>query len=186
MGNHFQTLVVADATAAEAAQLARRGLDWLVAAGIVRAERTDCVLGAPLGHPPGPAWERAVAEPDWEPDGGLAVHTGRQVFHAGQDAPEFAVCPGCATRTALVEDTWQRFDAAIRVWAGGDTAAARVACPACGRDGDVTAWQWHDDRFALACLGFAFWDWTEFGSDFLTDFAEALGGRRVVRVWGKL
>ena len=27
--------------------------------------RTPCVLGQPLGHPPGPHWERAVSD-DWD------------------------------------------------------------------------------------------------------------------------
>lgn len=73
MGNHFQTIVDLHATPADATALAARGLDWLVAEGIVRAERTDCVLGAPLGHPPGPLWAKAVEQVDWEPSDGLKV-----------------------------------------------------------------------------------------------------------------
>ncbi|CAM5690697.1 hypothetical protein STENM223S_02905 [Streptomyces tendae] len=54
MGDHFQTIVDLDAGPDEAATYAERGLAWLISEGIVSAERTDCVLGAPLGHPPGP------------------------------------------------------------------------------------------------------------------------------------
>jgi hypothetical protein len=49
IGDLFQTLVDLDSTPAEAAGLTSRALDWLVREAIVNAERTDCVLGAPLG-----------------------------------------------------------------------------------------------------------------------------------------
>ncbi|MDT0464411.1 hypothetical protein [Streptomyces gibsoniae] len=48
MGDHFQTIVDLDATAAEASNLAGRAPDWLVREGIVRAERTDCALSPDL------------------------------------------------------------------------------------------------------------------------------------------
>ncbi|MFJ7178051.1 hypothetical protein ACIQXA_16990 [Streptomyces massasporeus] len=54
MGDHFQTIVDLDASAADAERLAGRVVDWLVTEGIVLAERTDCVLGRSLGHPPAP------------------------------------------------------------------------------------------------------------------------------------
>ncbi|MGW1658352.1 hypothetical protein [Streptomyces atratus] len=44
MGDHFQTIVDLDATEQDAARLGAGLLDWLIADGIVSAERTDCVL----------------------------------------------------------------------------------------------------------------------------------------------
>ncbi|MET7914844.1 hypothetical protein ABZU45_02680 [Streptomyces avermitilis] len=42
MGDHFQTIVDLDARAGEAPEFAARVVEWLVAEGIVPAERTDC------------------------------------------------------------------------------------------------------------------------------------------------
>ncbi|MFG2771060.1 hypothetical protein [Streptomyces sp. NPDC048350] len=191
MGNHFQTVVDLDATAAEAPVLARRALDWLVAEGIVRAEQTDCVFGAPLGHPPGPHWASAVAIEDWEPGGGLRIEAGRTVFHGGQGEAEYAACPQCAARTAFygeewdeVEGAWEPFGRAMSTW--HTTGSATVDCVHCGRAGELSDWAWADDYYAFGHLGFEFWDWTEFAPRFLDAFAATLGGHRVVRVWGKL
>ncbi|MEU6880439.1 hypothetical protein [Streptomyces sp. NPDC046712] len=191
MGNHFQTVVDLDATPEEAPALAARALEWLVGQGIVRAERTDCVLGAPLGHPPGPHWASAVEHEDWEPTDGLKIEIGRTVFFGGQGDAEHATCPHCATRTVfytdyweIVEGAWEPFHAAISTWHA--TGAAAVACAHCGHAGDLTAWSWAGDYYAFGYLGFEFWDWPEFAPRFLDAFATALGGHRLVLVWGKL
>ncbi|CAL9534901.1 hypothetical protein SUDANB106_04133 [Streptomyces sp. enrichment culture] len=191
MGSHFQTVVDLDATPADASFLAARGLAWLVAEGIVRAERTDCVLGAPLGHPPGPLWTKAVRHRDWEPHDGLNIETGPTVFHGGQGDAMYAACPHCAAHVDLytdeweaVEGAWEPFEKAIGTWC--DTGRAAVACPHCGRAGDLAAWNWESDHYAFGHLGFEFWDWPEFGTGFLEGLARALGGHRTALVAGKL
>ncbi|MFF0030560.1 hypothetical protein ACFYS7_20635 [Streptomyces avermitilis] len=108
MGDHFQTIVDLDARAGEAPEFAARVVEWLVAEGIVLAERTDCVLGRPLGHPPGPNWRRAVGEnPDLDPSDGLAVHTRRTAFDAGQGGPESVTCPRCGVTTELAGEDYE-------------------------------------------------------------------------------
>ncbi|MFF4365139.1 hypothetical protein [Streptomyces sp. NPDC001594] len=190
MGSHFQTVVDLDATSSDARQLASLGLDWLVREGIVRAERTPCVLGAPLGHPPGDRWATAVEEADWEPTDGLRIETGRTVFHGGQGEPRYAACPHCAGRVQLatedwdrIEAAWEPFDAAVAAWRA--TGRAVVACPGCGREGELAAWRWEDDYHAFGHLGFEFWDWPAFSPAFLDRFGRALGGHRLVVVGGK-
>lgn len=191
MGNYFQTVVDLDATHADAHTLAGSGLDWLVKEGIVRAELTDSVLGAPSGHPPGPSWTKAVRQEDLEPTGGLKIETGRTVFNCGQGEPWFAVCPHCAGRVDFltdrlqeIEGAWEPFGAAIGAWS--DTGSAAVACPSCRRSGDLTAWTWSDHYFAFGYLGFEFWDWPDFSPGFLEAFSRALGGHRTVLMEGKL
>ncbi|CAL9531204.1 hypothetical protein [Streptomyces sp. Tu 3180] len=193
MGDHFQTVVDLDAGADEAARLADRVVAWLVDEGIVLAERTGCVLGRPLGHPPGPNWHRAVAEDDagWKPSDGLAVEVGRTVFHGGQGGPEAVTCPRCAATTSLVTDDWEPVDgvwapfgAAMRTW--HETGEAQVACPVCAEPVPLPEWSWADDYFAFAHLGFEFWNWPEFTPEFLAGFSRALGGHRTAHVWGKL
>jgi hypothetical protein len=88
MGDWFQTIGDIEATPDEAEKLAAAVLTWLVEAGIVAAERTDCVLGSDLGYPPGAKYTDAVTEPDpsltkrWT--NGLEILTGRTIFDFGQ------------------------------------------------------------------------------------------------------
>ncbi|MEU9705812.1 hypothetical protein [Streptomyces sp. NPDC047981] len=191
MGSYFQTVVDLDATQADAHALAGSGLDWLVTEGIVRAELTDCVLGAPSGHPPGPAWAMAVGQEDWEPSDGLRIETSRTVFNCGQGEPMFAVCPYCAARVDFytarleeIEGAWEPFGEAISAWS--DTGSAAVACLRCRRRGDLTVWTWSDDYFAFGYLGFEFWDWPDFSPGFLEGLSRALGGHRTVLMEGKV
>lgn len=184
MGDYFQTIVDLDASAAEAPRLAARVVDRLVAEGIVSGERTDCVLGKPLGHRPGPNWHRAVAEGwEWKPDDGLAVHTERTVFDSGQGDPESATCPRCGTTTDL-DAEWSRFSTAISAW--HDTGTAAVDCPACGVFVPLPDWTWADDYFAFGHLGFEFWNWPEVTPEFRARISELLGGHRTAYMWGKL
>ncbi|MGI5349788.1 hypothetical protein ACQEU8_16585 [Streptomyces sp. CA-250714] len=191
MGSHFQTVVDLDATPLDAPALAARGLDWLVGEGIVLAERTDCVLGAPLGHPPGPRWAEAVDEEDWGPGDGLKIDTGRTVFNGGQGDPTYAGCPHCGAHVDFyteeleeIEGSWEPFGKAMETWY--ETGRAAVGCPDCGRTGDVTKWTWDGDFYAFGYLGFEFWNWPEFSARFLDRFAHALGSHRTALVWGKL
>lgn len=191
MGDHFQTLVDLDATSADAAGLAVRALGWLVDEGIVSSERTDCVLGACEGHPPGEQWAKAVIEPERAPSDGLKISTGRTVFWGGQGDAQYATCPRCARQTWFYTESWDRiegardaFDTAMSLW--HETGEAAVTCQHCGHASDLALWRWADDYFAFGHLGFEFWNWPEFEPRFLADLARILGGHEVVRVWGKL
>ncbi|MGI5376243.1 hypothetical protein ACQEV2_18690 [Streptomyces sp. CA-251387] len=193
MGDHFQTIVDRAASPQQAPQLAERVVEWLVAEGIVLAERTDCVFGQPLGHPPGPNWQRAVApdDADWDPWDGLAVYTGRTVFHGGQGEPEAVTCPRCGVTTRLITDEWELIDdawapfgKAIDAW--HKTGEAQVDCPACADAVPLPDWTWTDDYFAFAHLGFEFWNWPPFTEEFRTRISELLDGHRTAYVWGKL
>ncbi|GGQ08539.1 hypothetical protein ACFFKE_22495 [Streptomyces mutabilis] len=188
MGDRFQAIVDIDACGADACRLAGRVLEWLVAEGVVLAERTRCVPGQPLGHPPGPHWERAVTD-DWDlaPSDGLAVHTRRTGFTSGADMPGAAHCPHCAAPTPLDgpdDDTaWQRFSTAMRIW--HDTGAATVDCPACATAVPVQDWTWDEAPVALGHLGFEFWNWPDLTAGFRARLTALLGGHRTVYVWGR-
>ena len=185
MGDHFQVIVDLDAGAQDAPGLAERVVAWLVAEDIVRAERTKCVLGEPLGHPPGPDWHRAVTEDsDFEPDDGLAVHTRRTGFTSGADMPEAAVCPRCTAATPLADDVWTRFSDAMQTW--HDTGHAAVGCPTCATPVPVPDWTWDDAPLAFGHLGFEFWNWPDLHEDFRARLAALLDGHRTAYLWGKL
>ncbi|MFF3322961.1 hypothetical protein [Streptomyces sp. NPDC002889] len=211
MGDRFRTIVDLDATAEDAEALAERALAWLVAEGIVLAEQTHCVFGQPV-RPPGPHWARTAApeDSDGNPSDGLAVTTGRTVFHGGQDQAEWADCPGCGGRTLFGpggeeqddpwaddalshgdgdaadagDEEWQLFSAAVGAWHA--TGEGYVECRHCAVDVPVTDWIWQPGCFALGHLGLEFWNWPEFRPEFVAELGRQLGGHRTVVVWGKL
>ncbi|MGC0376627.1 hypothetical protein [Streptomyces sp. SAI-229] len=185
MGDRFQVIVDLDADEADAARLARRVVERLAAEGVVLAERTKCVLGQSLGHPPGPHWERAVTDDwDFEPWDGLAVHTRRTGFTSGADMPGAALCPRCGASTPLEDGTWQRFGTAMRTWY--DTGAATVECPACTTAVAVPDWAWDEAPLAFGCLGFEFWNWPDLTDAFRARLTGLLDGHRTAYLWGKL
>ncbi|CAL9492405.1 hypothetical protein SUDANB176_03273 [Streptomyces sp. enrichment culture] len=185
MGDGFQVIVDLDADEADARRPARRVVEWLVAEGVVLAERTRCVPGQPLGHPPGPHWERAVTgDWDFEPSDGLAVHTGRTGFTSGADMPGTALCPHCGAPVPLDDDTaWRRFATAVRTWQ--DTGAAAVDCPACATAVRVQDWTWDEAPIALGHLGLEFWNWPDLTDGFRARLTALLDGHRTAYVWGK-
>lgn len=193
MGDHFQKIVDLDAGPQDAPRLAQRVLDRLVDEGIVLAEPVaDCVYGPPLGHVPGPHWQRAVAPQDarFGPGDGLAVHTERTVFHGGQGALAAARCPRCAATVRLhgdggmIPETWGPFVLAIDTW--HESGTADVTCPECAEPVPLPDWTWSDDYFAFGHLGFVFWNWPALTPEFRTGMAELLDGHRVAYLRGKL
>ncbi|CAL9494765.1 hypothetical protein [Streptomyces griseomycini] len=185
MGDRLQAIVDLDATGAQARRLADRVVEWLAAEGIVLAERTPCVPGRPLGHPPGPHWHRAVTDDwDWPPSDGLAVHTVRTGFTSGADMPGAALCPRCGAATALDDAAWRRFGDAMRTWHDEGTASA--GCPACGTAVPLPDWTWDEAPLAFGSLGLEFWNWPELTPEFRARTAEVLDGHRTAYVWGKL
>lgn len=194
VGDHFQTVVDVEATLAEAERLVVDVRDWLISAGIVSAELTDCVLGADLGHPPGrSADEVVVGGYSWKHlwTNGLEIEVGRTVFDAGQGEPWAVTCPYCTTEVPLVDEqfvlvaeAWRPFADVLDGWAQGRDAV--MPCAACGRSVRPVDWQWADDYFALGHLGFTFWNWPPFRAEFVAEFGRRFGGHRVVLLAGKL
>ncbi|MFF2654137.1 hypothetical protein [Streptomyces sp. NPDC058045] len=193
MGDYFQTFVDLDAGPEDAQQYADRAVRWLVAKGIVLAERTDCVIGPPLGHPPGPKWAEAVDchSSQEAPYDGLAVCVGREIFDSGQGDPEAVTCPRCAASTSLVDDDWELdlglwrpFRQAMDTWES--TGTGEAPCPACAHPVPITEFTYEGCEFAYGCLGLTFWNWPEFTGEFEEDLSEALDGHRVECIEGKL
>jgi hypothetical protein len=183
VGDWFQVIADVDATEEEAPRLAADVLSWLVATGIVSAERTDCVLGAPLGNPPGLRYETAVNEPDerlrtlWT--NGVEVFAGATVVDAGQGADDDLVCPHCAAESSYEDPQWQTFQSGIESWHAG--GRGDVTCVQCGRTAAVGDWS----KWAFGRVGIRFWNWPPLRDDFVAETARRLG-HRVRLVDGKL
>lgn len=193
MGDWFQTIGDIEATPDEAEKLAEVVLGWLIEAGIVAAEPTDCVLGSDLGYPPGPNYADAVTEPDrsltrrWT--NGLEVLTGRTIFDFGEGEIEDAKCPHCGVSTRFVDDRWKFDDEAWRPFSlvidawhkGGD---GLLACSACAKPVGLNEWNW-EPAWGFGDLGFTFWNWPPLIPGFVAEFPRRLG-HRIVSPAGKL
>ncbi|MFI5541918.1 hypothetical protein ACIA5H_36690 [Nocardia sp. NPDC051900] len=157
MGDWFQTVVDKDVSPQNAKAVAADILDWLISAGVVLAERDDCVLSAESGHRPGPAAETVVDSTGWSSSfhdlaiNGLEVVTERSVFDGGQGMPTAVICPRCDATTALVDDSyqpihevWKMFvDEGVFVWDAGEDDVT-VPCPSCAQRVELADWKWAD------------------------------------------
>jgi len=178
MSEWFQTIADVQATDEEADVLAATTLAWLIDAGIVLAEPTDCVL-AGLGYPPGPHYATAVTEADphlltWRTNG-VEVITGRTVFYSmGADR---ITCPVCRQITELEGDFWHQLsDVTMRVWFDG--GSGKHPCPNCRNLVELNDWTW-SPPWAFGHLGITFWNWPPLNPDFLAEVARRLGHRTV-------
>ncbi|WP_131746914.1 hypothetical protein [Frankia sp. Cppng1_Ct_nod] len=187
MSDWFRTIGDIEAAAGNAEELAAAMIGWLVEAGIVAADRTDCVLGSELGYPPGPNYADAMTEPDTTlgrlRTNGLEVITGRQVFDFGEGEVVNAGCPHCAATIRLIDDHWELddrvwgpFGDAIHAWHGG--AAGIVSCAVCAKPVELNDWRWNPE-WGFGYLGFKFWNWPSLAPGFVTEFAGRLGHRVV-------
>ncbi|GAA4897553.1 hypothetical protein LX16_1099 [Stackebrandtia albiflava] len=193
MGDWFQSITDLDAEVDEAGPLAESITAWLVSVTVISAERTDCVLGADLGHPPGPGGSAVVEEPDLLPWGsrtnGVSIHIGRKVFTT-VDEDSRLVCPGCHRvgewRDARGDESAQaaRFSEVLTDWLGG--GGSRLDCLGCGLASRLNDWRWSGTPWAFAALGLTFWNWPSLRPDFVTEFGHRLGGHRIRSVSGKL
>lgn len=193
MGDWFQTIVDVQASHDEADALAAHVREWLISAGVVSAERTDCVLSADLGYPPGPDADAVVDPSSWDVpwQGGLDITVGRTVFDAGQGEPMAVTCPYCSATVGLVDEyfelvdeAWEPFREVVHGWDEGRDVV--IPCAACGRPVEPNSWKWADDYFALAHLGFRFWNWPPLRPEFVAEFTRHLADHRTVLLEGKL
>ncbi|MFG2866704.1 hypothetical protein [Streptomyces sp. NPDC048338] len=176
MGTYRQTVVDLDASADEAAAWGLHGRNWLETQGFVRpVPWQDGIVRLA-----GPRWREAVDLVPWdrrarireseeEPGDEVRVITGRTVFVAGPGDPPAAICPGCRTP----DPAWPH--SAIDTWY--TTGAADLGCRACARLSPLPDWEWTDDYFAFAHLGFQFDDWPPLHPRFTAALGQALGHR---------
>jgi hypothetical protein len=174
-----------DATMEEAPTLGARVLDRLVERGIVLPVPSDCVLGSPLGYPPGPNYIAAVVEESSYLHrmmvNGLHIITEHTVFDAGQYGLNF-ICNACDVQFAY-QDLEPYWTDAVNEWYD-NRGVGLLTCPRCDYTEPVTEWGF-DPPWGFGNLGFEFWGWPELSEDFVEAVSAWLSHRTVV-VYGKV
>lgn len=178
MGDWCQVLVDEVVRGDRAARESGERLDsWLVDVGVLSPDLTDCVLGHPLGHPPGPSYRRAVggvgAVPRLWTNGGH-VSTGRRA-HWGGDVDGLA-CGQCGQLEEVTSDgeRWQQiFMSTIAEWMeGGD---GTITCLGCGARNELSDWHWGGRPWGFGEVSVEFWNWEPLAPSFIGDVALVLG-----------
>lgn len=178
MGDWCRILVDEVVRGDSAARAAGHYLEsWLIDNGVLSPELTDCVLGHPLGHPPGPSYGRAVGGTGDAPrlwtNGGY-VTTGRRA-HWGGDLEGLA-CAQCGRLVDVLSDgdRWQQtFMKTIAEWVdGGD---GTITCPGCGARNELGDWDWGRHPWGFGELAVVFWNWEPLSRSFIDDVSGVLG-----------
>lgn len=187
MGSYFQTIVDVECLdESEAASLGRRVLERLIERGIVEPEPVDRPHVPENGHPPGPRFVEALAEPlaAQEERSVRSLHMNvveviphRSVHHGGQGEVEL-ICPRCEAR----QEPAPEWGAAVAEW-HDDRGPGSLACEACGENTPVTEYR-YDPPYGFSCLGIAFWNWPPLSDVFVEQIGELLG-HRVLLVDGR-
>ena len=183
MSDKYVKVTDVDATIEEAEVLSQQIVDWLIEERIILPEKTDCVLGADLGYPPGPNVAQAVEYPERVyPLGtlGLEVTVGRNVQWT---AEIIFRCPTCH-RPMVDDDTPSAglkgsvWEAALDDWEAG--GAGMLMCNQCGSSSPISEYEQGDHPWGFGNLAFTFWNWTILKPDFLAEMSRRLGHRIVV------
>ncbi|TDD79315.1 hypothetical protein [Actinomadura rubrisoli] len=176
MGVRSRWIADLDAHPGDAPEIARSVLRWLVGAGVIVSERTDCVLGdVPGGYAPGPSCKTIVTgDPSGFPDvwpNGLEIDVGRSAFYGAVDEDDRVTCPRCGA--------WLPFEIVlteVEEWLEGGPDS--LVCARCGTRTGLNGWRW-PVPCAFAELGLRFWNWPELTDAFVSDLGGRIGHRLV-------
>ena len=192
VSDSHQTLAFPDVPPDRASTVVDSATQWLIREGIVAGERTECVLGADQGHPPGPQVGRAIIEtpvaPEMEPHvldfrdlspNGMVSETGRAVHHGNELALEkFSMtCPSCRSHLADPDRWTDQLD----TWY--ETGTATIECPLCGTGSAMTTWT--VSNWSLSYAALTFWNWPDLDPRFIEELSQHLG-ERIELVVGRL
>lgn len=181
MGDWAQCIVDVEVRGNDAVEAEARLTAWLIERGVISDTKTDCVLGAPLGHPPGPNYGYAVGHSGRAPElwtNGVEVRLGRSVYYTLD--LEGVTCPRCGHHEALLDGggRWHSaFSDTIGEWLDGGTGL--VDCVHCHAVHELNDWDWGAYPFAFGELGLRFWNWEPLSDQFVADVSHVLGHRVV-------
>jgi len=180
MGDTYCSLVPVSVSRASAGAVAKKFISHLIDGSIIDDRQSACVLGSSTGYPPAKSFITVIENPDTGllqlSTNGLAITTGRQVFHAaGVDEIR---CPACGCNN--IDSDWgELLDEWVR-----ETGKDHLLCQGCGAAVSIVDYRF-SPVWAFGELGFTFWNWGIFKQEFLREVEEVIG-HRIVVVYGKI
>jgi hypothetical protein len=176
MSDHYQAVVFQGDSAEAPGRLSNRIHDYLVDAGIIVAEPSDCTLGGPSkSFAPGSNFYAAVAESD-EPlyfrTNGVEFREGRLV-EITSDSHE-VICTICK-RLSPVDD---EFFEAVSQWYAGDDHSP-FACPHCKHSRRLLDWK-IEPPCGFGSIIIKFWNWAPLDPEFVVQIGRLAGANLVV------
>jgi hypothetical protein len=188
MSDGYISIVPSEIELERPEEKAQQVTQWLIAKEIVAAQQTDCVLGSPVGYPPGPRFRDAL-DPGENHGGfpelvtnGVEVITGRTVFDTGGNGIEEVRCPKCQAN--IIDSDWGDF---LGEWVNGGSQF--MQCPDCGQESLLTEYDFNIEKrfiWAFSNFGITFWNWPpEFKDSFIAELEQVIGSS-VRIVYGRL
>lgn len=149
---------------------AKEILDWLIGRDIVKSKSSDCVLGSNLGYAVSEGAKLITNETAYLPFGlennGLDLILDRQIFHTGQHGLDHILCPNCDT------DISPEASNIFTQWA--DDKMNSLPCPHCSTKSNIHQFNF-SPTWGFSDLGFTFWNWPDFTTQFIGEFQDKLG-----------
>lgn len=186
MSDCFETLVVADVPAEEAAPMAMRIIDWLCARDVIQPQASACGLGLDSqAYPPGsratafcdlPTNWNAARDQQWRTlrVNGVEIETGGIVACSMECEFELG-CPTCSALQPITGDELEEWH---------ESASGSLTCDACGFVGALDKWdgrgQWGIGRLALT-----FWNWPPVSGTAKKELGDAFS-HEIRAVYGKV
>jgi hypothetical protein len=146
-------------------------IKWLISLDIIKQEVSDCILDInKLGYDISIGAKRVVKEPDYLPfdlqSRGLEITNERSIFSTFEGGLDKLICPECIQNIA--EEDWDFFNE----WASNKSN--NITCPKCKTSSEIHSFKF-EPIWGFSDLGFTFWNWPEFKSEFILEFEEVLG-----------
>ncbi len=145
-------------------QKAKEILDWLVSRNIVKPALSDCISSSEKGYAISEGALIVASFPEKSPydllTNGLEIVTERRVFSTGQNGMDKCICPNCNENIAFD-------DCDLDPWYSQESD--NLTCPICGKESEIHNYQF-EPEWGFSDLGFIFWNWPDFSTDFLDEF----------------
>ncbi|HYG38518.1 MAG TPA: hypothetical protein VD908_07870 [Cytophagales bacterium] len=143
--------------------------EWLVSKDIIKPFLSDCILSSQKGFSISDGAKKVCLFPNDLPfnlrTNGVEIITERQVFDTGENGIEELICPICGVNIAVKD--WD-----LNSWDSG--GSDNIKCTNCDVESEINKFHFSPE-WGFSNLGFTFWNWPEFNTDFIKEFEQKMG-----------
>ena len=167
MSNHSISLVPKKSLCPNRDLIIKNILEWLISYNIIEAEISDCILGKTGGYRGAQGLKNIVQHSEdlttllKYKTFGLEIVKDKNVFDTGENGLESMTCPNCNKKYDVEVYNF------ITIW--WDTQETDIFCTACDKIYDINEYLFRP-QWAFSNLGFKFWNFPQFTSQFIEEF----------------